>query len=156
MSVWSIGSLDEEQKKKLGGALSMGSFEAPTATVDTTPSAATQAGASIAGQGVGAMATPAITAALAATPLAPFAPFIGPALGGMVTGALSGGGGGPQATAPKFDGGSMVADNKSQDTSVKIAGNVPQQAAPLNPQMKDQMAFDEEEYMRKFGGGNYA
>lgn len=151
MSVWSNGSLDEEeQKKKLMGAMPEG-FDGP-ASVAVQDGIGTQ----IKKQAGGAMASQVGSAAGTAIGTAMFGPlggFVGGALGGAAGGTLAGGSGAPTAQAPKFDGGDLV--NKQADTSVTI----PTQMArgPLNPsQEATQRAFDEEEYMRKFGGNNYA
>jgi len=153
MSVWSIGSLEEEEKKKqMGGAMPKG-FEGPAgagAMAPQGPNALEQGG-----NAVGASVGTSLGTAAGTAMFGPLGGIAGGAIGGALGGSLFGGGGGgaPAAPAPKFDGGDLI---NQEDTSVKIAGTVPQQTAPLNPQMKDQMAFDEEEYMRKFGGSNYA
>ena len=150
-SVWVNDLDDEEKKKQMQGAMPKG-FEGPAgagAMAPQGPSTLDNAG-NAAGSAVGTK-----LGTMAGAYFGPWGAAIGGALGGSLGGSLFGGGGGgaPAAAAPKFDGGDLI---NQEDTSVKIAGTVPQQAAPLNPQMKDQMAFDEEEYMRKFGGGNYA
>lgn len=152
MSVWSIGSLDEEeQKKKLMSAMPEG-FGGPKA-VAVQEGATTQ----IMKQAGGAMASKAGSvagAALGNVLLPGIGGFIGSALGGAAGGALAGGGGGvATAQTPAFDGGDLV--NKQADTSVTIPTQMV--AGPLNPsQEATQRAFEEEEYMRKFGGNNYA
>jgi outer membrane lipoprotein SlyB len=152
MSVWSIGSLDEEEQKKQMGAMPKG-FGGP-ASVEVQDGMGTQimkqAGGAMASK-VGSVAGAAIGNAI----LPGIGGFIGSSLGSAAGGALAGGGGGaPTAQAPKFDGGDLV--NKQADTSVTIpTQQVAQGPLSLN-QEATQRAFDEEEYMRKFGGNSYA
>jgi len=143
---------NEEQKKKLSGALSSGSFSGPAATAvqEGVGTTALKAGGRAVGQEYGAMA-----GAAAGSVFGPVGTVAGGAIGGALGSSLLGGGdGGPTAVAPKFDGGAMVANNQNQDTSVQVAGNA-QLAPPLNPQQQDPRAFDREEYMRRFGGNSY-
>jgi len=147
MSVWSIGSLDEEQKKKdLMSAMPQG-FKGPNA-VKVQDSMGTQimkqAGGAMASK-VGSAAGTAIGNAVAG----PIGGFIGSALGGAAGGALAGGSGSPQAQTPT---------GPEENAMVAPVTRLP---GPLNPQA-DQMALDEEDYYNKnIGvyaplGGHYA
>lgn len=150
-NVWSIGSLDEEeQKNQLMGAMPKG-FSGPN-SVEVKDGMGTQ----IVKKAGGAMASKVGSAAGEVIGTAMFGPlggFVGGALGGAAGSAIVGGGDAPTAQAPKFDGGDLV---KQEDTSVTIPTQQGLQGPLSLNQEATQRAFDEEEYMRKFGGNYYA
>ena len=146
-------AINDQRNKLSGGPLSMAT---PKAIGGSGPTALQKAGASVAGNvtgsALGTAMTPAITGALAATPLAPIAPFLGPAIGSAAGGLVSGsllGGDKPVAEAPEFNGGELV-QQQQQDSSTIPAGST-MQIGPLS----NRNQFDQQEYMRRFGGYNY-